>query len=384
MISYTDVQTKLTNSDWPESAKASLLPVLPQMGQRTLGYLFRSLSATASSFTADRIAAIIANEVQWYIDIQTNDTAGMSAEINRIFSGGDDDELRALLAIVLDIRLNKAINILVPQALSDQFDSLEIVMLRSVPPSEVAAMLTYRTLNLATIFDAQMEIKRYCYYRDIEPGDPEIAQFKTALDICEVTLGSVKIAASKGPVEPQLKNWFKDFLQFGASVGMPSTYSVVYYVTNASQVNILSTTDKELLSDILKLYSWLVQPGPVSEEEIEVYEKSRENYLASLAQPQALVMPKPGVSDDIIPKPKPSKSSKYYSLHGRPEDSAPAAPPHPPTPEPIPPRPTHGGLAISQGTNVDVEEEERNVAAKRKLAVASIQKKLAELRNKTK
>lgn len=412
MFTYSEVEEKLNSSQWPDEAKKLLLPLLPRLGKWSLSYISQQINATGSKYSAEDVVNIISLQPVWYESLQKSRTQDIVVKANEIIATEQEDLHRALLSVILDIRTNKAMAALVPTDVSKIFDRLEVLYLRNLPPSEVADILLKRVNRISEVANLQMEIKRYCYYRDINSKDePEIILFRRALESNEQLIGS----------NPKsVKSWIDDFMQAAATSKDLSMYNVAQYVTNNSATKNLSPVEKTALADILKLYNWLFQPHTTAEE-IESYEKYRMGnepvpQTASTPQPlpAAPIAPPKNVAPMSIPEIKPVQPIQAKTL---PQFDAARPTPSPtltenkytpPQPAPAPvktapsvvkpfqtinsaqiqdlinQKPKQKMGVVMDPTNVKLEEEKRRMAKDRDDQKDIIALKLAELRKRNK
>jgi hypothetical protein len=385
MFTYSEVEKKLNSSKWPDNVKRSLLPVLPRLGKWSLSYLSQQISSTGSEYLAKEISQIISYQPEWYDSLQKSEFQKISDTTSSIIVTDQENLHKALLAVILDIRSNKSIAERVPADLSKLFDQVEVLYLHNLPVSEVTNILSERLDHIYEISDLEMEIKRYCYYRDsLSKDDQEIIEFRKALENNEQPFG----AEAK-----TIKFWINDFLQSIASTDR-SAYNVVRYVTNNPAVKNLSDTEKSVLSDILKLYNWFFQPY-VAEDEIENYEQTRMGQ-----EPESVPPARPAT--EVVQ----SKLTNFDSARATPSANinTPKANPTPPPEEselkPAPPKnpvhlaaptnfneligqlPKHKMGVVMDPTNIKIGDEKQRLEKEKDYQAKQIQKKLADLRNR--
>jgi hypothetical protein len=363
MFPYTEVVNKLQNTNWSGASKQSLISVAPRLGKWALSFLNQQTGTIGSEYNSDIIAAIVSAEPQWYSDIQQGNDQHIIDEVKTIISFDDELKHKALLAVVLDIRYNKPLAAKLSPELSNQFDILEVQYFRNLPFGEVANMLNARIFNLITQKDAQMEIKRYCYYRDsLSREDDEIVAFKAALDNSTLQLGSEPLT---------VKEWISDFLESSATSADHGVYDVARYIVNSPKAKKLEAKEKEALSEILKLYGWLLKPY-TTEEEIDSYENPN--------QPKAAAPFKPAIREHVSAEPIPTaKEKRKYPLlaHDSLKISSQAE-----IHELVNNQPKTKMGVIKDPTNIKVHEEKQRIDEERNSQEMIIQKKLAELRKR--
>lgn len=422
MANFKEVEEKLAGTLWSEASKDSLLLVIPRLGRWALSFLNQQINSIGSEYLSDQIAEIISQEPQWYVDIQKNNIDHIIQKVKAVVAGGDVIEQKALLAVILDIRYNPTVADLVVPQLAGQFDNIVIRHLKDVPYKEVAALLGHRINNLVGVPEATMEIKRYCYYRDcLYSDEPEIIAFKEALENNHQLIGS----------EPKaVKDWIDDFLRSASTSTDRSAYNVAYYITNSPLTKNLSEIERRALSEILKLYNWVLQPY-ATEKEIEHYEEQRfapspvpvaapavnqaevPHVVLKQSAPITYSQPAPpapasSTQRSHTPAPVPSVStgshttpeqrrileeisrSKHHGTYngGNAEDSsalssADAAKIHDLINHKLNNQANKRGVTMDP-TNVKMEEEKKRIEEERASRIASIQTKLTDLRKRSK
>ncbi len=375
MFSYAEIETKLAKSNWPEDAKKALLSVCPRLGRWSLSFLNQQLSTVGSEYDAELISTIISRQPNWYELILNNQQEQVEQEVNHIIQLENEISDKALLAVILDIRNNKSVALHISSKLSDIFDPLEVKYIRYIPYKEVASMLNSRITSFIKLADILMHIKLYCYYQGlINSDDVEVLAFRKALENNEQVIGggSNTIAI-----------WLKDFVENQIGTVDHSAYNVARYLTTSQLAKKLSAQDKNVISEIAKLYNWLFQPY-VTEEEIEHYEKQ----LAGKNQPvEKITQPEP-----VLPKqPTPPKTP----VLSEPQHYARPKPVVPVRPSPLSDNAIIHDLinkkrkdklgVVKDATNIIIQEETDRIEQDLINQDKQIQKKLDELkvRNKT-
>lgn len=429
MADYSQVETKITATKWAPETIQTLVSALPRLGRWSLSFSSHLASRYLSANEADEYVDIIVNEPNWYLSIENNSSKEITSIVKSALKSDDLLIKRAVLANILDIRDNRSVNSALTRDLSKLFDELQIQLLPEVPPSQVAEMLSTRISNIVLDTDLVLEVKRYCYYKDaIGQDEPEVLQFKQALENNVQLIGADAIS---------VRDWINDFLQTASSSTNRSTYNVAFYMINSPKAQKLGKLEKQVLSEILQLYNWLLQPV-TSEKEIEEYEETRDEHL--MESVQAEVEPQPVVAQEQVSVA--SKMQPPLEYMPAPEippaqttplapeaiDRAPQAAPEP-EPQPVP-EPTeeqrrmleqirnsqqkgeyNGGTVASSDlsaedaaklhdlinknsiaagkrgvtldpTNIKIDEEKKRISEEREKQFDDIQRKLAELRKR--
>lgn len=278
MFNYTDAIQSLQISNWPDSARQSLSKIFPRLGKWSIAFILEQIRSTGSEYDADEIAEIFSVVPIWYKNIESGDDSNIIDYVEKNIAFEDEIVCKALLAIILDIRSNQALSERLSPKLSKSFDELSVRYIKYVPPFEVVNMLKSRIGVLLNTSNIQKEIERYCYYRDfLQSDNTQILLFKRALENNEQKIGGKSI-----------KFWINDFLNFAATSQDRSMYNVIQYTNNSKDAKHLNDSDKDFVSDILKLYNWIFKPY-TTQEAIDDFEKIR---FTSVADRQTQILPK--------------------------------------------------------------------------------------------
>ncbi len=264
MITFATVQASLHNSNWPAEAKQAGINIASKLGRETLSYLDDAVHETGSYLSADEIIDILGKVPAWYAAIENGSQDSLVNEISELVYKNDEQALKPLLAIILDVRDNSPLNAKLTPELSELFDRIELQYFNRLPQQEVVEMLAGRLEQVVPMADIHQELKRYCYYHDLnEPTDPRIIAYRKALENSSAEVGGKKIG-----------DWLHDFVESRVGNKDRTTYNVAFYITNDPKVLKLSAPERQVITEILQLYNWLFNPF-VTEDEVEGYEAHR-------------------------------------------------------------------------------------------------------------
>ncbi len=200
------------------------------------------------------------------------------------------------------------------------------------------------------------------------------------------TLGKESLVLNNASVPPTVGNWLRDFVttlpqQFETAVGV---YDQVHYLNASPLVTKLTDNDKSLLSNILRLYSWLTDPV-VNEAELQAYEAAKAAALdqslgisSTLPQgPLNIPVAVLGKSTEVPLEPQWSEPSQFApsQTNGK---SAPTINMQ----DILNRRGQGGGIVYDNGTNVKVEEIGQRLEAERQQKQSDIDKKLEDLKKR--
>lgn len=289
-----DIKTKITSSNWPDAVKNNLISAASSLGKWAIAHIVAELDKLSSEVIANEIATIILKEPVWLNDLKSGYDEDMFYTISDALAYKQEYFLKAVLAMIIDIRLDSAVNHLVSDRVSLVMDQVEILYLKELPLKEVETMLAKRLLSFLKFSDLKMEIATYCAYQEFFSATDEwILKFKQAVERNE------QIIAGRS-----IKAWVQDFREFSATSQDLSTYNVVNYFNREKSALKVSNADKSNLSNIFILYNWFFNPYvPVSE--IQEYQSKRENLILQTNVEQELMKQEVGgdaVSQAVVPE----------------------------------------------------------------------------------
>jgi hypothetical protein len=209
-----------------------------------------------------------------------------------------------------------------------------------------------------------------------------IKSYQQALLTNQEVLGKQQLTLDNAQAAPTVGNWLRDFIttlpqQPG---GAPGVYDQVHYLSGSPLVAGLSDPEKSLLSNVLRVYSWLTDPI-VNEVELAAYETAKSAALdqslglePSVKRP--ITIPQAVSDNNVVEKPVASLPAQLSSK-----------PANRNTPtinmqDILNRRGQGGGIVYDNETNVKVEEIGQRLEAERQQQQSEIDKKLQALKKR--
>ncbi len=383
-MTFLELQTKINdNQVWPAEAKKAIAVNLPQAGSNLIAFVDREIDSTGSEFVAAYLAQLVDMSAAWHQDLASRKVDRI---LNDIRSGITDPNMefgKYLLPVILDIRQNNALNASLPPNLSQAMDVIEAKFFDRLPEVEMENILHNRLLWFSKYTNLLMEMKQYCYMRSSDNSPYDYQKLLKILDSNIERFGDSFVNGNKEEVpNPTVKDWIQDFLQSTAgNFSSRSVYDVAKYLTTGANPKKLQKADSELLSEVLKIYSWMTKPT-ISESELDEYRELKyqnEGVGFDEAGRPAIIKPGlmldetnisrtiPDISENLQKKTMQDISAKapQISYNGARQPEIYKGP---------------RGLALSDTTNIIVEEEEKRLKSEREENQASIESKLKDLR----
>lgn len=397
-MNYKDLQDKIYLSAWDDKSKETINTIAPKLGRRLLGYLILITTDVGSYFQAEKITEAVKMVSGWNDLLQKSGSHKIVSQILSFWPNSDSYSEKVMFYAIMDLRANNALNQNITDELSRLFNLISCIYFEKLLMKEVSQMLKNDAASVASFADLSEEIKRYYYLKDLD--STQLAQLKTALEQNTEEIGGEPLKLVNGTTRPAVANWFKAFAENRALSGLKGSYNIAYFVTNYPPARKLSDGDRAVIADLLRLYSWLMAPD-VYADEMNHYNQERNAYYQSVKKDlldlASTEIPESSASLDAVAPMKsiPEKTNLQLggvALEKRDQRdltavAKPFASPEPSTDigmqmaQDIVQQPL-GGLAMNEGTNIQIDAETKRLQQERDNQLNSIQKKLEELRKR--
>jgi hypothetical protein len=161
-----------------------------------------------------------------------------------------------------------------------------LVFYDQLPEDEINAIYQGELLFFMDKLKVLDELKLLAYGKDLSDLFLWSGQFLQSLQKNEEKIGIKDIVTNGQVHQPTIGNWIVDFLTNSpqAAQGEP-TLAQVDYLHKSINVKNLVDSDRELLTEVLKLYCWCLQPE-INEKEIQEYIALKEKDEEEIDVPQ--------------------------------------------------------------------------------------------------
>ncbi len=274
MFNAVEISNILKLSQWPMEAKMEISASLPYLGEYMLSYVNSRLLATGSVYDSAKVAGNISSISLLYRNLQNGDMGGLEDEVWRLASSESRIDNEAILGFVVDVRKNPVISSQIDPVSSLVLCGVEGDYSNELPIDIYTELLSDRLSEFIQVADVYLETKRFFYYKFLNEEMGEMANlFQQMILTSPLLIGSRPRTDDANLEGFLISDWLKDFHEHGGSDDTDS-FNVTNYIYKNSLAKELNDIEKDALTKILKLYTWLYHPT-VSAKEIIDYETQR-------------------------------------------------------------------------------------------------------------
>ena len=277
-----ELKNIIQNSKWQPEEKTQLLLLLPNFGNKMWEFIADEVASFGSQFESKYLLSALADFVAYSNDLAAGNPEKFIALLSVSPEDARYDFGRYVLPYVLDIKLLVRQNKLrASSEVSDAITEFEARFFENLPNDEWVQILQENLLEfLSKNYDIAALLQGF-YTSHFNGKKKEfIISLLQALEKNREVLGQQPLVLEGKKLSPQVQYWIKDYIGFIPRIGSDrSTFDEVKYLKGSPNVSKLSITEKNSLLQILKIYSWLLNPRELSQEEVS--EGDRELFAKS-------------------------------------------------------------------------------------------------------
>jgi hypothetical protein len=267
MLTPEEVKQYIESSTWAPEHKSAVINVLPQLGRRTLSFVYAKVDSPGGAFVAPYVLGALHAELESFNAFKKGDATPLLDLLPTSLADPDWGYGEYALPFVLDmrqlVRMGRISDVAVIRALQ-KFVQTQIAVL---PEEELIFIVHFEVVEFLRGLPLLDELKLVGYERGLLDDDEWTQKLSEALMDNAQMLGN-SLATEAGKVDATVSNWLQDFVNTTPAVLTGSaTYAQVQYINRSKNVAQLNPDQKNLLITLLRLYSWLLYPS-VSEQEI--------------------------------------------------------------------------------------------------------------------
>ncbi len=302
MLTQEILKERINESNWDSLNKERSYALLPQLGKHSLEFLYANLGFYYGHLV---ISGILDAFGLFILGVQ-NLQAGKSREIIEMLSDAPDvqewDYGRYFLPLVLDYKQLIRLGKIQDKDFKLALDNFILAFYDQLPEDEINSIYQSELLFFMSRIKVLDELKLLAYNKDENDLSLWTSQFLQSLQRNEEKIG-IKDVVTNGQVHmPTIGNWIVDFLTNSPQAAQgETTLAQVDYLHKSINVKNLIDSDRNLLTEVLKLYCWCLQPE-INEKEIQEYITFKE---------------KSDVDEDITAKPEVNIDEKLVELKDR-------------------------------------------------------------------
>lgn len=263
-MTIEEVKQIIANSKFDPGLKQRLVLILPRLGKYTLNGLGKELSREDSVIIADYLVSLwesFVNLLEGIRNKEADSANNLSNFLDDNLPKFNDDDQSYLLNFVLDIR--SLVRRGSDNSVTGQYGQLldfEIKLFWQLPEDEILFLFRNHLLYLLRKINLLLDTQAAAYEHDWDYRNDFSKIFTDPL------LKNIEVLGAK-----QIGVWIRDYINFSA----PSSFrkdvvQVAEFITKDPSVQKLTNGEKSDLSEILKLYVWLLEPK-INEHEVRVY-----------------------------------------------------------------------------------------------------------------
>ncbi len=267
-----ELKQLIINSKWEEEYKKKLIELLPLVKENYLKSIYLEMKRNGSQYIGESLSEAVSKCVSAQQQLQN----GQEAEAVEVLTIAPDyawwDNGNFVFGWYLDLKQYLKTNRTgASSELHEAVGYFGVKMMSFLKTEQVADLLQYFMLTGVTHFHMLMELKVYIYRTDLIANQKVFAVFIDSLSHNEEIIGKENLFLEDKEVPPAVKNWIKDFYTWAPKgLGSVNTFQIVQYSKSAKSFNKLTSSEKELVLEILKIYVWLLNPN-VSQTEIDEF-----------------------------------------------------------------------------------------------------------------
>jgi len=286
MLSLEKVKQIITDCQFPPDLKQRLGLILPRLDKYTLAGLGREVSRGDSLPVAAALTELWENFARILDGLKKADPNAIR-DFFKLFAetenNQDEDQKLYFLNLALDVRAlagNSRLNFS-----SGQYQDIleyEISLFWNLPKEEVMFFLQNQLLLLESRVNLLEHIKVIIWQNDWDYSRDFSRTFSDLLFKNNEKLGAA------GP--KSVGTWVKEYFDFSSTAAFRTdVMEVAEFLVKDPSVQKLADPEKRTLSEILKLYVWLLEPN-MNEDEVLSYKEELKEKQAAKAEQEFLSM----------------------------------------------------------------------------------------------
>jgi hypothetical protein len=286
MVTQEILKEKINESAWDSLNKERAFAILPQLGKHSIEFLYITLGL----YYGHLVIGGILDTFSMFILGTQNLLSGKSREIIGMLEEAPEvqewDYGQYFLPLVLDYKQLVRLGKIQDKDFKIALNNFILVFYDQLPEDEINAIYQGELLFFMDKLKVLDELKLLAYGKDLSDLFLWSGQFLQSLQKNEEKIGIKDIVTNGQVHQPTIGNWIVDFLTNSpqAAQGEP-TLAQVDYLHKSINVKNLVDSDRELLTEVLKLYCWCLQPE-INEKEIQEYIALKEKDEEEIDVPQ--------------------------------------------------------------------------------------------------
>jgi hypothetical protein len=288
MMTKEQLMELLKDSNWPAEEKRRLLGLVPKLGVNTINFLYKEIGTFFSEITADVVANSIEKTLFSIENIRNNPSDFIS--LLRIAPDSPDFDFgKYLIPIIADSRPVIPLS----GSVQDSLLKFETKVFKDLPESELQFVIKDHLLYFMGQVDVLMEMKRINYFRKIGENKNWGKKYVSYLESNEELFGKRDLVMEGKSYRPNLQYWIQDYIAaLPVPVSQRTTFEEIQYLKRSSNAARLSAREQQQLLEIIKLYSWFLEPFVTEEEVVEYEEKLNQRLIAAVNEISEPEVPK--------------------------------------------------------------------------------------------
>lgn len=297
MITQEVLKEKINTSDWDSLNKERALAMLPQLGKHAMDFLY----SNTQLYYGQLVIGGILDVFGMFISELENFLSGNSRELLNILVDAPDvqewDYGQYILPLVLDQRQLVRLGKIKDRDLINALANFVLVFYDQLPEEEINSIYQSELVFFIRHVKVLEELKLFAYRKDITDLPIWASQFLQSIQRNEEKIGLKDIITNGQVHQPNIGNWVFDFLTNSpqAAQGEP-TLAQVDYLHKSINVKNLVDSDRTLLTEVLKLYCWCLQPE-LNEKEINEFTAYKEKIST---QDESDDMPQVNIDEKLV------------------------------------------------------------------------------------
>ncbi len=264
-LSIQQVTEIIKRSKFKNDFKERLFLILPKLEKYTLTGLGLEVDKKDSQLISGKLVKTWEEYAKIIKEFVNNNETGKSflellSEANETFN---EERKIFFLYLAMDIKnlvVTNKVNI--EAEIYNQILEYEITLFWNLPKEEVLFLLKFKILLLESKFQLVENIKVVIWFNSWHYEKDFSKIFTSCITQNFEVLGGIKIS-----------NWIEKYFNFSTSSTFRNdVIQVAEFLVKDPSVNILKDNERKTLSEILKLYIWLLKPE-INEEEILAYKE---------------------------------------------------------------------------------------------------------------
>ncbi len=322
MASIEEFTQLISQSNWTDAQKQSVLAAIPNLGEHSQDLIWKVINSSDFELIKDSLVNVILKLADLGKKAHDGDIRGVPEFLKTVIDDADFNFGTYAIGLMRDLPgwINSK-DIQVGQDLIDAINIFEVGVFDDLSDEEWADILRNDILYFLPRLNLLASFERRFLIEQANFDLTWTQKFIQALDQNEEILGSTKLTSIDGQRLPYIKNWLEDARPYLTSVNSGrDAYDEAKYVSTSKNVQTLNAEEKKLFLKLIDFYRWLLKPhfeiAPPIEEDIPIQPASEEKYEISvptpvtnseLVKPTAVVKP---ASAAVKPQPAPIQPPK--------------------------------------------------------------------------